>query len=191
MERGSGGIMTNTIGQGSYAQFEQFDEYAYNAVKYLMDNDEIIWKLLKYNDPEAWDKPDLTKEQKAALIYDGSDNTALFRVFLDQGQPDVNVGENTQIRISQYSLFPENRTIATNSMMFEVYTHYKINHLSNYKTRADMIMKRFLQVFNGCPSIGGIGNLYFDRQASESARQEYGGQLPYRGKWVVMSNKSN
>lgn len=180
-----------TINSGSYARYEQFDEFAYNCVKYLMDNDEVVWKLLKYNDPDAWNKPNLSKTEKAALIYDGSDNTAMFRVFLDQGQPDVNTFENCQIRISQYSLFPENRVIGTNSMMFEVYAHYKTNHLSNYKTRADMIMKRFLQVFNGCDAIGGLGYLYFDRQATESARQEYGGQLPFRGKWVVMSNKSN
>ncbi len=179
------------INDGSYAQYEQLDEFAYNAVKYLMDNDEVIWKLLKYNDPDAWKKPNLTKEEKAALIYDGSDNTALFRVFLDQGEPDVNTFENCQIRISQYSLFPNNRVIGTNSMIFECYAHYKTNHLSNYRTRTDMIIKRFLQVFNGCDAIGGLGKLFFDRVASDSPRQEYAGQIPYRGKWVIMSNKSN
>ena len=50
-------------------------------------------------------------------------------------------------------------------------------------------MSRFIKVFNGA-SIGAIGKLFFDRVGSESNRQELGGQLPYTGKWMIMSNKS-
>lgn len=181
--------MSNNINSGSYAQYENYDIFPYNCVKYLMDNDEVVWKLLKYNDPNAWEKPDLTQIEKAALIYNGLDNTVNYRVFMDRGQPDVDTFENCQIRIANYSIFPENRMIGTLSMIFEVYPHYKTNHLTNYKTRGDMIMKRLIQVFNGA-TIGGIGKLYFDRVGSESTRQELGGQLPFVGKWVIMSNKS-
>ncbi len=182
--------MANTISAGSYAQFEDWDAFSYNCITYLIDNDEVIWKLLKYNTPDAWDKTNLTKPEKTALIYDGGDNTVDFRVFMDMGQPDVETSETCQIRISPYSINSQNRTIGTVNMMFEVYTHYKINHLSNYKTRNDMIMKRFLQVFNGA-IIGGIGKLNLDGLGSYGSRLETGGQLPFRGKWVLMGNKSN
>ena len=182
--------MTNNINSGSYAQYNDFDSLAYICVKYLMENDEVIWKLLKYNDHEAWKKPDLTEAEKQALIYNGVDNTADSRVFLDIGQPDVLTAEICLIRVSPYSIFPENRIVGTISMMFEVYSHYKINHLSNYKTRLDMVAKRFLQVFNGANIESGIGKLYFDRLGSESNRLENGGQLPFKGKWIIMSNKS-
>ena len=181
--------MANNVNSGSYAQYKDYDIIPYNCISYLMDNDEVIWKLLKYPDPDAWNKPNLTKTEKAALIYNGSDNTALYRVFMDRGEPDVNTFENCQIRIANYSIYPDNRVVGTMSVVFEVYPHYKTNHLSNYRTRGDMIMSRFIKVFNGA-SIGGIGKLFFDRVGSESNRQELGGQLPYTGKWMIMSNKS-
>lgn len=181
--------MAYTVNAGSYNQFNDYDSFPYNCVSYLMENDEVIWKLLKYPDPDAWNKPNLTKIEKAALIYNGDDNTANYRVFMDRGEPDVNTFENCQIRIANYSVFPEHRVVGTMSMIFEVYPHYKTNHLSNYKTRGDMIMGRFFKVFNGA-KIGGIGNLFYDRVGSESNRQELGGQLPYLGKWMIMSNKS-
>lgn len=195
--------MSNIINSGSYATFDDYDIFPYRCVKYLMNNDEIIWRLLKYNTPNAWDEndpsiPNLTMAEKGALIYNGSDNTANFRVFLDRGQPDTNTFTDCQIRIANYSIFPDNRVVGTLSIILEVYPHYKINHLSNYKTRGDVIMKRLLQVFNGATipkddSDGGgtIGKLYFDRQASESNRLEQGGQLPYLGKWAILSTKSS
>lgn len=190
--------MPNDINSGSYAQYDDYDILPYTLVKYLMINNEMVWKLLKYNTNDAWEQANLTFSEKAALVYNGSDNTVDYRVFLDRGQPDVQTFETSQIRIANYSVYPENRTIGTVSMVFEVYTNYKINHLSNYKTRNDMIMKQLRQTFNGKiipkdEEYGGgtIGKLNFDRIASESARQEIGGQLPFLGSWMIMSFKSN
>jgi hypothetical protein len=187
---------SQNINAGSYAGFYNYDSLPYNCIKYLLGKDELIWKLLKYSDPDAWNKPDLTYEQKIALIYNGEDNTINYRVFLDRGQPDVNTFENCQIRIANYSVFPENRVVGTISMVFEVYTHYKNNHLSNYKTRNDVIINRMRQVFSGAninsegDGMGTMGKLFFDRMGSESNRQEIGGQLPYLGTWMIMSVKS-
>ena len=177
------------INSGSYNLFTGYDNYPYECVKLLMATDEMIWKLLKYNSADAWNKANLTYAEKASLIYAGQDNTTDFRVFMEQGQPDVNTLENCQIRISNYSIYPENRTISTVSIMVEVYSHFKTNHLSNYKTRNDMVMQRLLSTFNGS-KIENLGKLYFDRLGSESNRQEGGGQLPYKGKWAVLSTKA-
>jgi hypothetical protein len=181
-------MTSENINSGSYNLLAKYDSYPYECVKTLMDN-EMIWKLLKYNTSDAWNQTDLTKEEKASLIYDGSDNTIAFRVFMEQGQPDVNTLENCQIRVSNSSVFPENRTVATVSIMLEVYSHYKTNHLSNYKTRNDMIMQRMIGTLNGA-NINGLGRLYFDRLGSESNRLENGGQLPYKGRWAVLSVKA-
>ena len=181
---------TNTINAGSFAQYEDFDSIPYNCIKVMIESDEQIWKLLKCNTADAWEKPDLTLDEKRALIYNGNDNTADFRVFMDIGQPDVLTDEICIVRISTYSIYPENRTIGTISVLFEVYANYKINHLSNYKTRLDIIVKRFIQIFNG-KTVAGIGKLYFDRVGSDNNRLENGGQLPFKGKWLLMSNKSN
>lgn len=182
--------MTNTINDGSYAQYDDWDLFSMKCIDYLMDNDETIWKLLKYNTPDAWQKTDLTIPEKRALIYDGvADDTSLYHVFMDMGQPDVETSETCIIRIHPYSLNAPNRVVGTIMMMFEVYANYKINHLTNNRTRNDMIMKRFLQVFNGA-TIGGIGKLNLDTMGSYGSRLETGGQLPFRGKWLLMGNKS-
>jgi hypothetical protein len=173
----------------SYNSYDNFADYSYSLVKYLMDHDEMIWKLLKYSTPTAWNESDLTKAQKGALIYDGSDDASLFRVFLDMGQPDVNTTENCILRISPHSIFPENRVVGTCNFIFETYANYKVNHLSNYKTRLDMIMQRLLATFNGATIEGMLGKMYFDRMGSEAIRAEWAGQIPYKGRWVIMSNK--
>jgi len=183
--------MVSNINAGSYAQYEEFDNFSYNCIKYLMDNDEVVWKLLKYQTADAWDKPNLTPTEKRAMIYQGQDDTSLYKVFLDQGAPDVLTREDCIIRISPHSIFPENRVVGTISMIFEVYSNYHVNTLTNYKTRVDMITKRFIQVFNGANEIGGIGRLFFDKMGSESNRLEWGGQSPWKGRWIIMSNKSS
>lgn len=184
--------MANTsenINLGSYNTFSNLADYPYECIKALINNDEMIWKLLKHNTADAWNATDLSYSEKVSLIYNGADNTTDFRVFMEQGQPDVNTFENCQIRVSNHSVYPENRAIGTVSMVIEVYSHYKTNHLSNYKTRNDVVMQRMLEVLNG-RNIDSLGRLYFDRLAGESNRLESGGQLPYKGKWAILSTKA-
>lgn len=183
--------ITPNVGEGSYALYDGFDSISENCISYLMTHDEIIWKLLKYRTPDAWDKPDLTQQEKAALIYDGSDNSSDFNVFMDMGQPDVETTETCVIRIHPYNLYAPNRVIGDIRIMAEVYSHYKINHLSNYKTRNDMIIKRFLQVYNGATIEGLLGKMYLDDLGTYGTRMETGGQLPFRGKYVLFGSKSN
>lgn len=178
------------IGSDAYAKYASLDSLPYNCVKYLMENNEMVWKLLAYNTSDAWNKPDLTWNEKVALIYDGSDDTSKYHVFLSQGEPDVVWGEQSQIRISTYSVFPDNRTIGTISMLFESYCHFKVEHLSNYKTRNDMISQIFIQTFNGI-NIAGIGRLHFNVLGNQNDRREISGQQPFKGSYIIMSNKSN
>lgn len=176
------------VGYDSYNKFYRINEFAYNCISYLMDESELVWKLLKYNSSDAWNETNLTKAEKAALIYAGQDDNTLYRVFMDIGQPDAWVSEDCLIRISPYSISPDNRTVGTFTMMLEVYSHHKINTLSNYTTRVDTIMGEFLRVFNGF-DIGGIGKLFFDRFGSYNDRVMPSGQTPFKGKWLLLSTK--
>ena len=53
-----------------YATYENMTNISYKIIEHLMTNPdaEIIWKLLKYNDADAYSRPNLTLEEKAALI---------------------------------------------------------------------------------------------------------------------------
>lgn len=184
----------SNIGKDAYNKFLHLPEFSYNAIEHLLKNNEIVWKLLKYTDPNAWkddsDHPNLTQAQKGALIYAGQEDASLYRVFLDPGQDDVFTNEVCLIRISPYEFYPENRTVATVNMMFEVYCHYKINSLSDYQTRVIKITQQFIEMFNG-KNIGGIGNLYYDRMGSQSIRSYLAGQLPFRGMASIFSTKES
>lgn len=170
-----------------YNKFSYLPELSYNCIKYLMGNDEMIWKLLKYSSPDAWNKPDLTTSEKAALIYDGSEDSTKFRVFLDVGQDDSWVKEACLLRISPLEISPTNYIYGQIIMSFEIYSHYKINHLSNYATRLDMATQRIIEIFNGS-EVGGMGRLYFDKGASQYTKVRTIGSVPMKGKLVLMCN---
>ena len=63
---------------------------SYNCTAHLLKNNELVWKLLKYQTSDAWEKDDLTSAEKSALIYKGEDPTTMYNynVFFDDFQDD-------------------------------------------------------------------------------------------------------
>jgi|FLOH01.1.fsa_nt_gi hypothetical protein len=172
----------------SYNPYTELPDFSYKCISLLMDKNELIWKLLKYPTPNAWNMGDLTHAEKASLIWAGEGDSTDFHVFMDDGLPDVETREDTILRITPYQLFPDNRTVGTVIILMEVYAHYKVNSLSNYKTRIDTIIQQLLEVFNG-EEISGIGRLHFDKVGTGATRMEMGGQIPFKGKWLLLGNK--
>jgi hypothetical protein len=182
-------ITTPNIGETAYNDFRQFSVLSYNCIKYLMDNNELVWKLLKWNSSDAWSKPDLTQDEKAALIYAGQQDTSEYHVFMDSKQPDVLMKEVALIRIMPYYAIGMNRTVGYIEVSMEVFAHYKINHMTNYKTRIDVITEELLATFNGV-NVGGLGLLSFDKMADQSSRLFMAGQIPFGGKQLIFSTFS-
>jgi hypothetical protein len=171
----------------AYNSFNDYDEIPYQIINHLMDNNELIWKLLKYDTPDAYLQLDLTKAEKAKLIYNGEELTTDFRVFMDVGQPDAVTKEITLLRISHWHITPKTRTVGIITVSFQVYAHYKINHLSNYKTRNDIIINELIKTMNGVQIKGGLGVLYFDGKRELTDRMIVTGQIPFIGKQLFMS----
>jgi hypothetical protein len=171
----------------AYNQFNDYDEIPYQVINHLMDNNELIWKLLKHDTPDAYLQVDLTKEEKARLVYNGEEVTTNYRVFMDVGQPDAVTKEMTLLRISHWHITPKNRTTGIITLSFQVYAHYKINHLSNYKTRNDVIINELIKTMNGVQIKGGLGVLYFDGKRELTDRMIVTGQIPFIGKQLFMS----
>lgn len=181
--------ITPNIGETAYNDFRQFSQLSYSCIKYLMDNNELIWKLLASNMPDAWNNADLTQEQKAALIYSGQQDTSQYHVFMDSKQPDVLMQEISLLRIMPYYAVGMNRTVGYIEVSMEVFVHYKINHMANYKTRMDTIAEELLATFNGS-NVGGLGLLSFDKMADQSSRLFMSGQIPFGGKQLIFSTYS-
>jgi len=177
------------IGETAYNDFRAFSKISYNCIKIMMNESELIWKLLKYSDPDAWSKPDLTQIEKAELIYAGQQDTSTYHVFMDGKQPDVLMDEVALVRIMPYYAVGLNRTIGLIEVSMEVFSHYKINHLSNYQTRVDTIVEELLSIFNGV-SVGGMGLLSFDKTLDQSSRLFEAGQIPFGGKQIIFATFS-
>jgi hypothetical protein len=177
-------VLTNV---NEYNKFTEFPNLSYNCITYLLDNNELIWKLLKYNDSNAWSKDDLTAEEKRLLIYSGQPDQTNYRVFMDLGNDDSWNEQTSILRISPIELNPVNYIVGSIYMGFEIYVHYSCNHLSNYKARTNVIAQQMIETFNGV-EIGGLGRLYFDSNYSSRCTARMIGQIPYKGMAVVMCN---
>jgi hypothetical protein len=180
----------DNIGSTAYNKYTNLPNFSYICIKHLLDENELIFKLLKYNTPDAWNKSDLSSDEKRALIYQGQSPMEDYHIFMDNGQSDAWTKQTTVLRIYPYEIYPNNRTIGTIVMCFEVFSHYLINHLSNYTVRVDSICQQLIDEFNGF-NLGEVGRLEFNnRMGSISLRLNATGQVPYSGKYVLMSTKS-
>ena len=171
----------------AYNLFEGYDEIPYQIINHLMDNNETIWKLLQYETPDAYLKGDLQKEDKARLIYAGQEDSSQYKVYMDVGQPDAFTKEVSMLRIANWNVAPKNRTVGIATVSFQIYCHYKVNHLSNYRTRNDMLVQQVIQTMNGVLLNAGLGRFYFDGKRELTDRMILTGQIPYSGKQVFMS----
>jgi hypothetical protein len=176
-----------------YNKYEEFPDLTYNCIDYLLKNNDTIWKLLKYTDNNAYKNdaahPNLTTAQKGYLINDGTPDPEYdrFRVFLDVGQDNTITKEMCILRIEPVKLVPKNHIYGSVAMAFEVYAHAKINTMSNYKSRIDVITQQLIATFNG-QEIGGLGRLAFDARMSSLCSTTITGQIPMKGKCTVLTN---
>lgn len=173
--------------KNAYATYNQMPNLSYKILEYLMTSEkaEIIWKLLKYTDSDAWKKPDLTRAEKAKMIYDGKASQDDYNVFLDYFMDESTNKEKSFLRIYPSTIFPTTRTYGICCINLEVFIHSQINHLSNYTTRLDTIIQKLIEILNGV-DVEGVGVLYFDANVTTYNRVITTGEKPYKGKVLTM-----
>jgi hypothetical protein len=180
--------MVDTI-QTAYDKFESIPLIPYNIISYMINYENDIWKLLHYNDANAWKSdsshPNLTTEEKSQLIYDGIMPINNARVFTNLGQDDSILAETSFIRVGLPEIIPTNHIRGASTIGFEILTHYKVSMLSNYQSRADTILQKLIALFNGA-DIDGIGRIFFDARTNSRCKAIQIGQVPYRGKGLIM-----
>jgi hypothetical protein len=179
--------MTSNIGNGAYNNYDGLSLYSYNTIDYLIENNEMIWKLLYNTTPSAWNISDLTHAQKASLIYAGQPDSSQYNVFMARGMPDPRTSVSSILTISPSSIIPVNRTRGIVNMLFEVYCHYTITHMNNYMIRTDVIIEELIKTLNGQEFVKGLGPMFFDQMGSKIDKDSDSGVTPFRGKWLTLS----
>ena len=153
--------------ESSYNQYDGLQNFTLLIIQHLMLNNEDIWKLLKYDTQDALEKPNLTREEKAKLIYPGASGGDMddYRVFRTPYLDDLTTNQQAQLRVYLESITPDTRLYGTVDVNIEVICHVKMIELNDYQNRAESIVWQVIKTLNGA-DVGGIGKLFFDRNGS-------------------------
>lgn len=148
-----------------YNKYNSIRNMGYKIIEYLMLNDEEIWKLLKYDTPDALSKPDLTFKEKSNLVFGGNDNSDNYRVFRQRFIDDAFDIQCSQLRVYMATIIPDNMTVGTVDFAIEIVVHNKLVNLDYGESRLEVMVQRVIEVLNGS-NIGGIGLMFFNREGS-------------------------
>lgn len=153
--------------ESSYNQYDGLQNFTLFIIQHLMLNNEDIWKLLKYDTQDALEKPNLTREEKASLIYPGASGGDMddYRVFRTPYLDDLTTNQQAQLRVYLESVTPDTLLYGTVDVNIEVICHVKMIELNDYQNRAESIVWQVIKTLNGA-EVGGIGKLFFDRNGS-------------------------
>lgn len=149
----------------AYNSYVGLDVVAPKVIEYLMLNNENLWKVLKYNTPDALFKDNLTIKEKGKLIYDGVGDSSEYRVFRSPYMDDLVDLDCAQLRVYMESISPDTTLYGTVDINFEVVSHVKIINLAEYKNRLEVMVQQILTTLNGA-YVGGVGKFVFDRNIS-------------------------
>lgn len=174
----------------NYNHYIGFSEFTNSIVGHLIEKNEDIFKLMKYDTNDALLQPILTKEEKRALIYGGESDSASFRIFIQPHTDDSVKNESCSLYIYPVVIIPEDNIMGNVAFNFDIVCHNKINMLSNRKTRIDLMAENLLKTLNG-KNIKGVGQFVFDKKANtyDSARLNLYNGKDYFGYTITMSTR--
>ena len=182
----------------AFNNFKEMPQLPYKVIAALLTEEsqsaEDFWKLLKYADVEALSKPNLTYEEKVALIWRGDSIEQNYNVFLKPlvGSSMDDAEAQTQLRVFRYTTQPVTR--------FEAVMTIEADFITNEKTclvyqdgllceRTDLMESLFLDVMNGRDIEVGSGVVMFDRELSRSCNSQLniGNSKSFYGRSLVMA----
>lgn len=157
----------------------------YNIMKYLALNEEILWKLLKYNTYDALSKPSLTFQEKMDLIWAKDDKQEKYNVFFTNLVEDAITQSKTIMKL--YKFFIDTDNIYNANVVYQIDFLYGGNMAMVECNgipvpRDDLLIQRVLETLNGV-AVGGVGMLQLNTQMSRysSARTTIGNDKTFTG----------
>lgn len=176
-----------------YNSMKALPSIPYAIMSYLATKDEIIWKLLAYNDYNALDKSNLTFQQKMDLIWVPEKNKlqSEYGVFLTNLVEDA-ISESKCI-MKLYNYYVHAKELYKSTVVYSFDFLYGGNmSLVEYDgipvSRGDLFINRILTILNGA-NVGGVGTLTFldDMSRYDLARSVVGNSKTFTGVQLFMS----
>lgn len=162
----------------------------YNIIAYLAQNDEDIWKLLKYNDYNALSKPNLSMKEKLDLIWRYGPQEQ-FGVFLTPLVEDAITESKSIMKIYHYYTHANALYSGTVIYAFDFLYGGQMS-LVDYNgipvSRGDLFINKLLTALNGV-EVGGVGKLMFYDEMSryDLAKVTVGNSKTFTGVCLYMS----
>ena len=103
-----------------YNKYEFMPYIPYKIVEYLATNNENLWKILKYNDYDCLSKPNLTFEEKIALIWNTEGNQESYSIFFSQLVENMIPDSKSILKIYKVLTTPRNTIQAVGSYEFDI-----------------------------------------------------------------------
>ena len=191
-------MLANGNSSMAFNDYKEMPQLPYKVIATLLTEEsqsaEDFWKLLKYADVEALSKPNLTYEEKVALIWRGDSIEQNYNVFLKPlvGSSMDDAEAQTQLRVFRYTTQPVTR--------FEAVMTIEADFITNEKTclvyqdgllceRTDLMESLFLDVMNGRDIEIGSGVVMFDRELSRSCNSQLniGNSKSFYGRSLVLA----
>ena len=191
-------MLANGNSSMAFNDYKEMPQLPYKIIATLLTEEsqsaEDFWKLLKYADVEALSKPNLTYDEKVALIWRGDSIEQNYNVFLKPlvGSSMDDAEAQTQLRVFRYTTQPVTR--------FEAVMTIEADFITNEKTclvyqdgllceRTDLMESLFLDVMNGRDIEIGSGVVMFDRELSRSCNSQLniGNSKSFYGRSLVMA----
>lgn len=173
-----------------YNSMSRLPQIPYNILTYLALNDEILWKLLAYNDYDALSKPDLTFPEKMDLIWKTGPQEE-FNVFFTMLVEDAIPESKCILKIYDYYIHANQLYTGTVVYAFDFLYGGQMS-LVDYNgvpvSRGDLFINRILEVLNGA-EVGGVGKMAFydDMSRYDFARITIGNSKTFTGVQLYLS----
>lgn len=174
-------MLSNGNNYQAYTSFKEVPQFPYKIIEIFLTSDEEMvekfWKLLKYVDVDALEKPNLTYEEKIDMIWNGDSVEQKYNIFLKPliGSSLDTAEAQTQLRLYRYTISPNTR--------LEAVIAFEADFITNEKTclvyqdgilceRTDLMETMFLDIINGRDIGIGNGVLTFNREMSRSCSSQ-------------------
>lgn len=165
---------------------KMFSQVAYNdysmtrdlptlIVNYLFNNNQNIWKLLKYSD-NPLDEKDLTNKEKAKMICQSSFNTEEFNVLFQKYTVDAMIKAKSQIRVFIDDISSYGRTDALVRIIFQVIVNNNEMMITTPYSKNDKrdvaIMQEIVKTLNGVKLEKTKSQIFIDNDVDRFAGAE-------------------
>ena len=208
--------MNNGFVTGSaFNRFTNLDNIEWKIIDFLINSKSkyanYLWKILKYNTEDCLAQPDLTKEEKRALVYKNNGDASPYRVFMGPFIDDAWEEQCSMLHIYLYGINPSNHIQGKVHLCFECIIHNKISNIYGdaseyneqtnpveldengdplipYKSRATEMLKSVVAALNG-EMVNGVGVLQFNETLSpyDTAKASLWNGRNFFGHRVIMS----